>query len=72
MGDGVELHGDRWVAVLVTDEVPVSLAGRSDTLSGLRWTTTSGTAPVDTGRFMRHQEFADFVNPPAGSGCEGG
>jgi len=52
--------------------VPVSLAGRSDTLSGLRWTTTSGTAPVDTGRFMRHQEFADFVNPPAGSGCEGG
>ena len=72
LGDGVELDGGTWRASLSSDDVPVFLAGRADTLAGLRWTTVSGSGPVESGRFMLYREFAEFVHPPGGFGTSTG
>lgn len=71
-GDGVRLLGEGWSAVLVTHEIPVSLRARRDTLSGLQWTETTGSAPAESAHFVRYQEFVDFVRPPEGFGTSPG
>ena len=72
LGDAVELDGGDWKAALRSDEVPVSVPGRADTVAGLRWSTIAGSGPVESGRFMLYREFADFVHPPAGFGTSTG
>ena len=72
LGDGVELQGDAWSAVLVSDEIAVALPGRSDTLPGLRCEESTGPALMDSVRLLRYREFADFVRPPEGSGSSTG
>jgi hypothetical protein len=71
-GDGVRLIGEGWSAVLVTHEVPVSLHARRDTLSGLQCSETTGSAPLESAHFVRHDEFVDFVRPPEGFGTSPG
>jgi hypothetical protein len=71
-GDGLRLTGEGWSAALVTHEVPVSIRARRDTLSGLRWSEATGSAPLESAQFVKYQEFHDFVRPPEGFGTSTG
>ena len=71
LGEGIELDAEEWRATLVSHSVPVTIAGRTDTLPGLRWISESESAPLKSGRLVRRREFDEFLHPPEGSGTEG-
>lgn len=71
-GDGLTLDGDGWGATLISDEISVTLPGRTDTIPGLRCTEAFGSTLMDSVRLMRYRDFADFVHPPQGSGSSTG
>jgi hypothetical protein len=62
------LTTDDWEAMFVSAIVPLSLNRRADTLRGLQWMQSSSETPVDTCRFVRRSEFAEFIYPMEGSG----
>jgi hypothetical protein len=72
LGEGsIDLDGGTWSASLKPDEIPVSITGRRDTLHGLRRVSVTETGPLSSARFVRRQEFRDFLYPPEGFGSEG-
>jgi len=71
LAEGLELDTGEWRATLVSDSVPVAILGHDDTLPGLRWVSESESAPLRSARFVRLEEFQEFVHPPGGFGGEG-
>ena len=67
----LDLQGDGWTVTFESDSTRVTLLDRADTLSSLRWVTSSGGSPFSACDLVSASEFVEFVHPTEGSGSEG-
>jgi len=67
----LELEGDGWTVAFESDSTRVAIPARSDTISSLRWVTSTEGSPFSACDLVSATEFRNFLRPPEGSGSEG-
>ena len=67
----LDLEGDGWTVVFELGSTRVDVPARSDTLSSLRWVTSSEGSPFSACDLVSASEFQEFLNPSEGSGSSG-
>jgi hypothetical protein len=67
----LDLEGDGWTVTFESDSTRVAIPARSDTISSLRWVTSTEGSPFSACDLVSATEFRDFLRPPEGSGSEG-
>ena len=70
-GGGLELQGDGWTARYEADSTRVEIPARADTLSSLRWVTSTEGSPFSACDLVSMSEFDEFLHPTEGSGSSG-
>ncbi len=68
---GLELQGEGWTARYEADSTRVEIPGRADTLSSLRWVTSTEGSPFSACDLVARSEFDEFLHPTEGSGSAG-
>ena len=68
---GLELQGDGWTARYEADSTRVEILARADTLSSLRWVTSTEGSPFSACDLVSMSEFDEFLHPTEGSGSSG-
>ena len=66
--DTLELQGDGWTARYEADSTRVEIPGRADTLSSLRWVTSTEGSPFSACDLVSMSEFDEFLHPTEGDG----
>lgn len=70
--DGLlDLEGDGWMASYEADSTRVEIPARADTLSSLRWVTSTEGSPFSACDLVSASEFDEFLHPTEGSGSSG-
>jgi hypothetical protein len=67
----LNLEGDGWTVTFEPDSTRVELLARADTISSLRWITSTGGSPFSACDLVSEAEFDEFVHPTEGSGSSG-
>lgn len=67
----LDLKGDGWTVVFESDSTRVEIPDRSDTLSSLRWVTSSEGSPFEACDLVSASEFQEFLHPTEGAGGAG-
>ena len=67
----LDLSGDGWTVEFAADSTRVEVPARADTISSLRWVTSSEGSPFSACDLVSASEFQNFIRPPEGSGSEG-
>ncbi|MFH1689648.1 MAG: hypothetical protein ABIE42_05355 [Candidatus Eisenbacteria bacterium] len=66
------LEGDGWKVLFEADSTRVEIPARADTLSSLRWLTSTEGSPFSACDLVSASEFNEFLNPTEGSGSSTG
>ncbi|MCK4512817.1 hypothetical protein KAW64_13815 [bacterium] len=64
----LELAGDGWTARYEADSTRVEIPARADTLSSLRWVTSTEGSPFSACDLVSMSEFDEFLHPTEGGG----
>ena len=67
----LDLEGDGWTASYEADSTRVEIPARADTLSSLRWVTSTEGSPFSACDLVSASEFDEFLHPTEGSGSSG-
>ncbi len=68
---GLELQGEGWTARYEVGSTRVEVPGRADTLTSLRWVTSTEGSPFSACDLVSMSEFDEFLHPTEGSGSSG-
>ncbi|MCK4512240.1 hypothetical protein KAW64_10905 [bacterium] len=72
VSDGLlDLAGDGWMASYEADSTRVEIPDRVDTLSSLRWVTSTEGSPFSACDLVSRAEFDEFLHPTEGRGRSG-
>ena len=70
--DGLlDLTGDGWMASYEVDSTRVEIPQRADTLSSLRWVTSTEGSPFSACDLVSAPELDEFLHPTEGKGSSG-
>lgn len=70
--DGLlDLTGDGWMASYEVDSTRVEIPQRADTLSSLRWVTSTEGSPFSACDLVSASELDEFLHPTEGKGSSG-
>ena len=67
----LDLEGDGWTVTFESDSTRVEIPDRADTISSLRWVTSTEGSPFSACDLVSASEFKEFLHPTEGSGSEG-